>query len=198
MQCLTCQLQRQVWREIPDLSTSVPVIFVVRQPAVGKDAVTMATRCSGAERSRVPGVDDPAIATFGRLLEVTRRLEASFARTLTDQAGLSWARFELLLRLGRSPGEELTMSALAEQLGVTSGGATRLVDRVAADRLVERRPCSNDRRVHHVRLTEQGRNRLAEALALHGADLARELTTRLEDDQRDRLDAILDRLRDGA
>ena len=156
----------------------------------------MATNCvSSTGRPAVSGVDDPVIATFGRLLEVTRRLDVTVARTLHEEAGLPGPRFELLLRLGRSPGEELTMSALADQLGVTSGGATRLVDRVAADGLVERRACSNDRRVHHVRLTEAGRARLEAAVELHRADLARELGGRLDDDERRELDRLLDRLR---
>jgi MarR family transcriptional regulator, 2-MHQ and catechol-resistance regulon repressor len=156
----------------------------------------MATRCPGADRPPVPGVDDPAISTYGRLMEVARRLDHVFERTIREEGGMPGPRFELLLRLGRSPGDELTMSELAAQLGVTSGGATRLVDRVAADGLVERRPCESDRRVHHVRLTDAGRQRLGEVLALHRRDLARELTERLDAATRTRLDAILDQLRD--
>ena len=146
-------------------------------------------------RTPLEGVQDPAIGTFGRLLEVTRRLEAMFSRTLQEQVGLPWARFELLLRLGRTAGEELTMSALAAQLGVTSGGATRLVDRVAADGFVERRACSTDRRVSYVRLTEEGRRCLAHAVELHRADLARELVARLDEDERAQLDALLEHVR---
>jgi MarR family transcriptional regulator, 2-MHQ and catechol-resistance regulon repressor len=154
----------------------------------------MAT-CPGPDRPPVPGIDDPAITTYGRLLEVSRRLEVVFARTITDRAGLPGPRFELLLRLARTPGEQLTMSELADQLGVTSGGATRLVDKVAADDLVVRRPCSTDRRVHHVALTDAGREIIGEALAAHRADLAREMTDRLTATERAQLDALLDKLR---
>jgi MarR family transcriptional regulator, 2-MHQ and catechol-resistance regulon repressor len=160
----------------------------------------MVTPCPEAgtrpTRPPLPGADDPAISTYGRLLEVVRRLDAIFARTIQDVSGMPAPRFELLLRLGRSPGEELTMSELAGQLGVTSGGATRLVDRVAGDGLVERRACSGDRRVHHVRLTERGRERLQVALVAHRADLARELTARLDEPERQQLDALLDLLRE--
>jgi MarR family transcriptional regulator, 2-MHQ and catechol-resistance regulon repressor len=152
--------------------------------------------CPGADRPPLEGVDDPAISTYGRLVEVVRRLDATVGRTIREVGGLPAPRFELLLRLARSPGEELTMSELGIQLGVTSGGATRLVDRVAADGLVERRPCSNDRRVHHVRLTEAGRERLAAVLPAHREDLARELTSRLDAETTTQLEAILDLLRD--
>jgi MarR family transcriptional regulator, 2-MHQ and catechol-resistance regulon repressor len=151
--------------------------------------------CTGTERPPVAGTDDPAISTYGRLVEVTRRLEQHFAATISCRFGLPLPRFELLLRLGRSPGEELTMSALADQLGVTSGGATRLVDRVAADGLVARRTCTEDRRVHHVALTGAGRALLEQVLAAHRADLERELTSRLPDDTQVQLDGLLDRLR---
>lgn len=146
-------------------------------------------------RAPVAGIDDPAITTFGRLVEVVRRLDGVFTATITGRTGLPMAHFEVLLRLGRSPGESLTMSELARQLGVTSGGATRLVDRVSAAGLVERRSCTSDRRVHHVRLTAAGHDRLAEALELHRQDLADELTARLDDTDRSHLDRLLDRLR---
>jgi MarR family transcriptional regulator, 2-MHQ and catechol-resistance regulon repressor len=153
------------------------------------------TDCSGSDRPPIAGVEDPAITTYGRLLEVARRLETVFARTITECAGMPGPRFELLLRLARTPGEQLTMSELADQLGVTSGGATRLVDKVAADGLVARRACTEDRRVHHVALTEAGRARLAEVLDAHRADLRRELTDRLTGDQQAQLDDLLDHLR---
>lgn len=155
----------------------------------------MTTTCPGSDRAPLVGTDDPAIGTYGRLLEVTRRLERTFAATIADRFGLPLPRFELLLRLARSPGEELTMSELAEQLGVTSGGATRLVDKVAEDGLVARRACTEDRRVHHVALTEGGRGLLTDVLAAHREDLARELTSRLDPGDRGALDDLLDRLR---
>lgn len=153
------------------------------------------TPCPGTDRPAVAGTDDPAISTYGRLIEVTRRLEQAFAATISCRFDLPLPRFELLLRLARSPGEQLTMSALAEQLGVTSGGATRLVDRVAADGLAARRTCTEDRRVHHVALTEAGRTLLAQVLEAHRADLDRELSSRLPDDTQRQLDGLLDQLR---
>lgn len=143
----------------------------------------------------VPGTDDPAISTFGRLVEVVRDLERGFAHTLRRDLDLPMPQFEVLLRLGRSPGDELTMSALAQQLGVTSGGATRLVDRVLERGWVARRTCTADRRVQHVRLSAEGRALLERALRVHRADLARDLTARLDEDSRAQLDTLLDALR---
>lgn len=154
------------------------------------------TSCPGADRPPLPGIDDPNITTYGRLVEAMRRLQGVVDRTITEQAGIPGPRIELLLRLARTPGEQLTMSELAVQLGVTSGGCTRLVDKVAADGLVARRSCSSDRRVSHVVLTDAGRDVLAGVLDQHRADLARELADRLGPGEQEQLDRLLDRLRD--
>lgn len=143
----------------------------------------------------VPGTDDDAISSYGRLVEVVRDLDRAFAASLTRAMDLPMSQFEVLLRLGRTPGDELTMSDLAQQLGVTAGGATRLVDRVLTSGWVARRGCTSDRRVQHVRLTDEGRAVLQRALRIHRADLAERLTSRLTTDERAQLDALLDRLR---
>lgn len=143
----------------------------------------------------VPGTDDDAISSYGRLVEVVRDLDRTFAGSLMQAMDLPMSQFEVLLRLGRTPGDELTMSELAQQLGVTAGGATRLVDRVLQAGWVARRACTSDRRVQHVRLTEVGRGVLQRALRTHRHDLARRLTSRLSSQERAQLDALLDRLR---
>ena len=96
---------------------------------------------------------DPRITTYGLLHEAHRRLQRELDRSLAEHSGMSGSFFEVLLRIGRSPGDRLTMSELACQLGLTSGGATRLVDRVVEAGLVERASCPTDRRVQWVVLT---------------------------------------------
>jgi MarR family transcriptional regulator, 2-MHQ and catechol-resistance regulon repressor len=156
--------------------------------------VNQDTTVEGAQTAPIDGIDDPAITTYGRIIEVARRLDREFGASYSA-AGLPDAHFEVLLRLGRPPDEQMTMSELASQLGITTGGATRLVDRVAADGFVERRACSYDRRISYVGFTSAGRDKLAEILAVHREDLRRELSDRLRPDEIAALDAILDRLR---
>jgi MarR family 2-MHQ and catechol resistance regulon transcriptional repressor len=139
--------------------------------------------------------DDPRITTFGLLHEAHRRLERAFERSLANQSGMSGSFFEVLLRIGRSPGDRLTMSELACQLGLTSGGATRLVDRVVDAGLVIRTSCPSDRRVQWVVLTPTGEQKLDEGLAVHLDDLQRELVDRLEPDELETLERALDKLR---
>jgi MarR family 2-MHQ and catechol resistance regulon transcriptional repressor len=139
-------------------------------------------------------LDDPLISTFGRLLEVYSRLEHDLGRDLETRTGLPLTWFEVLLRLSRSPGGQLTMGALSSQLALTSGGMTRLVDRVSAAGYVERRPCPSDRRVQFAAITGAGRHMLQEAAEVHAASLRRAFAP-LQAHELASLDALLDRIR---
>ena len=139
--------------------------------------------------------DDERIRAFGLLHEAHRRLDRAFNCSLEQSCGISGPFFEVLLRVGRSPGGRLTMSELAMQLGVTSGGTTRLVDRVVAAGLVVRESCPTDRRVQWVVLSDAGERKLEEALDVHLEDLQHELIDRLEPAELIVLERALDKLR---
>jgi DNA-binding MarR family transcriptional regulator len=87
------------------------------------------------------------------------------------------------------------MSDLAAQLGLTSGGTTRLVDRVVAAGLVGREACPSDRRVQWVVLSDDGERKLDEALTIHLQDLQHELVDRLDPAELEVLERALDKLR---
>jgi MarR family transcriptional regulator, 2-MHQ and catechol-resistance regulon repressor len=138
--------------------------------------------------------DDALISTFGRLVEVQGRLERRLGSDLEGRFGLPHAWFEVLIRLSRSKGGQLTMGALAGQVTLTTGGVTRLIDRMESAGLVERLPCRTDRRVSYAAITGAGRAKLAQAAEVHAANLrtvfegfsANDLAT---------FDELLDRLR---
>jgi DNA-binding MarR family transcriptional regulator len=138
---------------------------------------------------------DGRIDTFGLLHEAHRRLDRTLNCSLEQSAGISGIFFELLLRIGRSPDGRLTMSELAQQLGLTSGGTTRLVDRVVGAGLVERESCPSDRRVQWVVLSAEGERKLDEALPVHLQDLQREVFDRLDAEEVAVLGRALDKLR---
>lgn len=141
------------------------------------------------------GVDDPRIRTFGLLLEAYSQLTRQLDADLQDSDGISLQTFEVLLRISRSPMGHMTMSELAEGVSLTTGGVTRLADRLEKDGLVERRSCPTDRRVVHLCLTTQGNDTLAVALGHHLESLEQRVASRVSASDTVVLERVLDELR---
>ncbi len=76
---------------------------------------------------------------------------------------LSVTGFEVLWRVATAEGGRLRMAQLAELVLLSPSGLSRLVDRLCADRLMERVACPGDGRAINATITEAGRERLAEA-----------------------------------
>jgi DNA-binding MarR family transcriptional regulator len=88
-----------------------------------------------------------------------------------EQAGLPIQWYEVLVRLLRNPEHRLPMNRLAGDIDMTSGGYTKLVDRLEAADLVERVPAVDDRRVIYTSLTDTGRAVAEQAIARHEVHL---------------------------
>lgn len=142
-----------------------------------------------------PNLDDARITVFGLLIEANRRLTRTVEASLRDNHGLALVDFEALLRLGRSPDHQMSMSELADQMVLTSGGVTRLVDRLIREGYVERVSCPTDRRVQWARLTETGGDRLSVALNTHLRDLDDHFFAVMSTDEQATMTSVLDRLR---
>lgn len=138
--------------------------------------------------------EDARIHAFGVTLEALTRLNHVFDRSLKEQVGLGQGWFEALLRVERSGGF-MTMGELADQVSLTSGGVTRLVDRLVEAGYAERKNCATDRRVQYVSTTDAGRSILEQALEVHLVDLQREFIDRVSPDELDVIVAVMDRLR---
>jgi DNA-binding MarR family transcriptional regulator len=141
------------------------------------------------------GFDDERILTFGLLLEAHARLTRLLDRDLQASDGIPLQTYEVLLRVGRSPEGVVSMSELADAVALTTGGVTRLADRLERDGLVRRLACPTDRRVVHLTLTDTGRALLERATVNHLASLERHLASRVEPADREVLHRVLDTLR---
>lgn len=140
-------------------------------------------------------LEDERITAYGLFGETHRRLEQTFSASLAARGCVHGPFFDVLVQLGRAPDGRLRMSELARALALTSGGATRLVDRMEGAALVTRAVCHDDRRVHWVTLTATGRRQLDDALLVHLRDLEDAFGTRLTSDELDALVSALDKLR---
>ena len=108
-----------------------------------------------------------ATNTWGAILEAYGRLSRTLDAEMRAETGLSLAWYEVLYLLARSPEGRLRMSDLADQTMTSRSAATRLVDRLVRDELVERTSCSSDRRGTEVALTEAGRETFIRAGRVH-------------------------------
>ena len=88
------------------------------------------------------------------------------------------------------------MSRLSADVSLTSGGVTRLVDRMVEAGLVARENCPNDRRSIHVVLTPRGACRPRTAIAAHVEGIERHLMAHLDEDDRAALESTLSKVLD--
>lgn len=105
--------------------------------------------------------------------------------------GLTTPQFgvlEALYHLG-----PLSLGELAEKLLVTGGNVTYVMDRLEEQELVYRERSPEDRRVIQAKLTDKGRQTIADVFPGHGAFIE-QLSGHLERDEQDTLRYLLKKL----
>jgi len=135
--------------------------------------------------------DDPRITAFGMLLEAHAAVISQVNRDLEASTGIPVSWFEVLLRLARSDGHQLRMAELARQVGLSTSGLTRLVDRIEGAGYVRREACPSDRRGANAVLTDEGDALLRKAVPPHLDSLALHVAEPLGD----KVDQLTDLLR---
>lgn len=114
-----------------------------------------------------PELDTSPIASIGRVLRAARYFEREIETELR-RFDLSVHEFNALSALRRiGPPYRLTPTALADALLFTSGGLTKLLERLERAGFVSRERADEDRRVVLVCLTELGRERQQAAMRAH-------------------------------
>ena len=139
---------------------------------------------------------DQSLERLGQLLgETARAWRHALDRRLRPM-GLSGARWLVLLHLARAP-EPLTQKALAHRVGIEGPTLVGLLDRMAADGWVERRPSGSDRRSKNIHLTARARRTIPQ-IEETAATLRRELLSGLSDRDLQICMKVLTRIRQGA
>jgi len=142
-------------------------------------------------------MDDDRLALMGLLVRTHRRLSLVLGRELERACGIPLVWFDVLIHVAGAPEGRLTMSKLSTDIALTTGGVTRLVDRMVESGLVARQNCPSDRRSVHVVLTEKGQVTLGEAIAEHIRGIDRHLMAPLDESERSALAATLSKLAGG-
>jgi len=123
------------------------------------------------------------------------QLMSVLERELQAEAGITLSQYDVLLRLAQAPGGQLTMSELAGAVLYSTGGLTRLFERMRRAGLVRREPSEADRRVIYAALTDAGMERLRAASAVHLDGVRRHFGAVLADGEAGAVAAFLGRLR---
>lgn len=151
------------------------------------------------ETTEAPPTDDDLITAWGLAHEAMNVIQPKLLGGITpagkDMAG-PW--FEVLIRLQRTPGYRLPMSRLAREVSLSTGGFTKLADRLEREGYLEREACSSDRRVVYANLTEAGLSFIDQARVKHVERLREHVLEPLGEDGVRQLAAIARTLRDSA
>lgn len=114
--------------------------------------------------SRLTDSHHPALRMWLRMLSYTTRLDNEIRTRLRARFNITQPRFDLMAQLSGQP-HGLRMGELSKRLMVTCGNVTAITDQLEQEKLVERIPDPQDRRVYSVKLTAAGRrnfNRMAQ------------------------------------
>jgi DNA-binding MarR family transcriptional regulator len=95
--------------------------------------------------------------------EVVSRLDEE----LRQAHGVTFAEYDVLLRLARAPGRALRMGDLAARVLLTPSGITRLVQRLASRGLIRRDVDASDGRAILATLTDRGLDLIRAAARIH-------------------------------
>lgn len=118
--------------------------------------------------------DDDVVTWWGLVIEGYHATRERLMGEIHRRYGLAPATFDVLVRLRRTAGCRLPMTRLAREAALSSGGFTKVADRMAGDGLIRREPSAADRRVIHAVLTDAGRD-LADRALVTCAEVLREV-----------------------
>lgn len=97
---------------------------------------------------------DLLVVALRKWMETLRRLASEDFIRQNRETGLSMPQLGAMLRLHHGAG---SVSALGEEMGVTSAAASQMLDRLVQQGLISRSENPSDRRVKRIVLTDKGR-----------------------------------------
>jgi DNA-binding MarR family transcriptional regulator len=106
--------------------------------------------------SERPADHEAGLRLWLRLLTCTTLIEGEVRSRLRDTFDVTLPRFDLMAQLDKGA-SGMTLGELSQRMMVSNGNVTGLVERLASQNLIERRPSPTDRRAMLVNLTPEGR-----------------------------------------
>jgi DNA-binding MarR family transcriptional regulator len=141
-------------------------------------------------------VDPVQLGAYFALIEVSGLLRHAIDQQLREDGGLPFVRFELLMRLARTPTGSHRMTDLADAVVYSRSGLTYQVGLLEEAGLVTRSTSPDDERGVTVTITDAGRALIARVLPGHEEVVTRMLFEPLSQDDARTLARLLAPVRD--
>ena len=135
-----------------------------------------------------------ALIAFVRLSNAHAAMERAFNQELQAAGQITVTDFEVLRRLSDAPDGRMRRIDLANAVGVTPSGITRLLDGLESVCAVAKHHCTNDQRVVYAVITDAGRTLLRTTADIHLASLVALFGERFTNDELAELVVLLGRL----
>lgn len=129
-------------------------------------------------------------ASWRGFLRTHNALWKTLESIMMKDSGLTLSAYEVLLLLEEAGSDGLRMTRLAQTLGFSGGGLTRLADKLQQEGYLERRRCDADGRGFEALLTPAGRVKLKRVHVKHLRAVRSLFLHRLTDDEQNALAAI--------
>ncbi|MGW0633961.1 MarR family winged helix-turn-helix transcriptional regulator [Streptomyces sp. NPDC002758] len=110
----------------------------------------------GDGRGASQSIDRELLDWWMLVMQGFHATQDALVHELTERFNLGPGHADVLLRLLAASRYRMPMSRLAHEAGMSSGGFTKLADRLGAVGLARRVACEADRRVTYLELTGQG------------------------------------------
>jgi DNA-binding MarR family transcriptional regulator len=133
--------------------------------------------------------DEVMLRDWFRLYAGMQNVTADLLAEVERSGGLTAPEFQVLWHLHRGPERCAPMNEVSRLLNFSTAGTTKLIDRLCAMGLVERRTSPTDRRVILAEVTEAGRRAADRAESILAATLRERFLGRLG---ADRVSALLE------
>ena len=141
-------------------------------------------------------VDPVRLGAYFALVEVSDLLRHAIEQQLREASGLTFVRFQILMRLRLAPTGSHRMTDLADAIVHSRSGLTYQADLLEKAGLVTRTPSADDDRGVTVTITDAGRALVARVLPGHEEVVERLLFAPLSQDDARALVGLLGPVRD--
>ena len=111
----------------------------------------------------VPETDDPVNDVWRLILRTNAKMLNQLLRDCPDVAPgqkITYSRIRVLTYLAQANGDRVNIHDLSEELGITSGGVSQMIDSLVKSDMVCRTTSKEDRRVVYLSISESAKKRL--------------------------------------